>query len=168
MRPIRIAILGAAVLALAIPADLSAQGKAKGKHKDKDKNRQEHVEKRSDVEIDRDDERVVVRERGRVIVRDGDRDIVIRDRDVDRRYRVKRGQGPAFCRSGAGHPVHGRVWCLDKGFGLGNRGDVFFEDDDRVIFWGSDDEVVVVRDRRLDRDASWWERVIDNVLFWRD
>ena len=28
---------------------------------------------------------------------------------------------PAFCRSGQGHPVHGREWCLDKGFGLGSR-----------------------------------------------
>jgi hypothetical protein len=26
---------------------------------------------------------------------------------------------PAFCRSGAGHPVWGRQWCVDKGFGLG-------------------------------------------------
>ena len=26
---------------------------------------------------------------------------------------------PAFCRSGAGHPVWGRQWCLDKNFGLG-------------------------------------------------
>ena len=26
---------------------------------------------------------------------------------------------PSFCRSGAGHPVHGRAWCIDKGFGLG-------------------------------------------------
>lgn len=32
------------------------------------------------------------------------------------------GKGPAFCRSGAGHPVHGRQWCLDHGFGLGGRG----------------------------------------------
>lgn len=33
-----------------------------------------------------------------------------------------RGEGPpAFCRSGAGHPVWGRDWCLDKGFGLGER-----------------------------------------------
>jgi hypothetical protein len=30
-----------------------------------------------------------------------------------------RGQGPAFCRSGQGHPVHGRQWCVQKGFGLG-------------------------------------------------
>jgi hypothetical protein len=27
--------------------------------------------------------------------------------------------GPSFCRSGAGHPVWGRQWCLQKGFGLG-------------------------------------------------
>lgn len=26
---------------------------------------------------------------------------------------------PAFCRSGAGHPVFGRGWCLEMGFGLG-------------------------------------------------
>jgi hypothetical protein len=32
----------------------------------------------------------------------------------------KNGNGPAFSRSGAGHPQFGRQWCLDKGFGLGN------------------------------------------------
>ena|SRR5688572_24794102 len=26
------------------------------------------------------------------------------------------GNGPAFCRSGEGHPVHGRQWCRDKGW----------------------------------------------------
>jgi hypothetical protein len=31
---------------------------------------------------------------------------------------------PAFCRSGAGHPVWGRQWCVDKGFGLGTFQDV--------------------------------------------
>ena len=30
---------------------------------------------------------------------------------------------PSFCRSGAGHPVWGRQWCLDKGFGLANTQD---------------------------------------------
>ncbi len=30
---------------------------------------------------------------------------------------------PAFCRSGAGHPVWGRQWCLDKGFGIGSYED---------------------------------------------
>lgn len=31
---------------------------------------------------------------------------------------------PSFCRSGAGHPVWGRQWCMDKGFGLGDYRDV--------------------------------------------
>lgn len=34
--------------------------------------------------------------------------------------RVTEG-APSFCRSGAGHPVWGRQWCLDKGFGLGSE-----------------------------------------------
>ncbi len=34
--------------------------------------------------------------------------------------REDRGGAPSFCRSGAGHPVWGRDWCLDKGFGLGD------------------------------------------------
>lgn len=54
-----------------------------------------------------------------------------RRRDVDwwenRRVRddgwliVRRGsgKGPAFCRSGAGHPVYGRQWCIQRGYGLG-------------------------------------------------
>lgn len=29
---------------------------------------------------------------------------------------------PSFCGSGAGHPVWGRQWCIDKGFGLGATG----------------------------------------------
>jgi len=36
----------------------------------------------------------------------------------DSRYR---GQAPAFCRSGAGHPTLGRQWCYDKGYGLGGQ-----------------------------------------------
>lgn len=36
--------------------------------------------------------------------------------------RVKDG-APSFCRSGAGHPVWGRQWCVDKGFGLGSDRD---------------------------------------------
>ena len=31
----------------------------------------------------------------------------------------KTNNGPSFCRSGAGHPVYGRQWCLEKGHGLG-------------------------------------------------
>ena len=43
-----------------------------------------------------------------------------RDDDWDNDRDGKNGKGPAFCRSGAGHPVHGRAWCREKGFGLGN------------------------------------------------
>jgi hypothetical protein len=32
-----------------------------------------------------------------------------------------RDGAPSFCRSGEGHPVWGRQWCLDKGFGLGTQ-----------------------------------------------
>ena len=44
------------------------------------------------------------------------------DRDHDRDEREARGRrgearGPVFCRNGRGHPVHGRQWCRDKGFG---------------------------------------------------
>lgn len=28
--------------------------------------------------------------------------------------------GPAFCASGAGHPVYGRAWCVNKGFSVGH------------------------------------------------
>jgi hypothetical protein len=28
-------------------------------------------------------------------------------------------KGPAFCRNGTGHPVFGRRWCLERGYGLG-------------------------------------------------
>ncbi|HSJ06406.1 MAG TPA: hypothetical protein VK936_06880 [Longimicrobiales bacterium] len=31
----------------------------------------------------------------------------------------QQADGPAFCRSGAGHPVHGRQWCRDKGWAAG-------------------------------------------------
>ena len=33
--------------------------------------------------------------------------------------RGKANNGPSFCRSGVGHPVYGRQWCLAKGYGLG-------------------------------------------------
>ena len=63
---------------------------------------------------------------GRVVRDDRDRDDRKgrTDDDDDDRYRgglnKGEGKGPKFCRTGAGHPVHGRQWCVDKGFGLAN------------------------------------------------
>lgn len=42
-----------------------------------------------------------------------------RTRSRDRNEAADR-RGPPFCRSGAGHPVHGQEWCREKGFGLGS------------------------------------------------
>jgi hypothetical protein len=39
---------------------------------------------------------------------------------------VTKNDAPAFCRSGAGHPVFGRQWCIDKGFGLGSGDNVLW------------------------------------------
>lgn len=39
---------------------------------------------------------------------------------------------PAFCRSGEGHPVFGRQWCIDKRFGLGARDDFRWARTDRI------------------------------------
>lgn len=61
---------------------------------------------------------------GRDRDRDSDSDRYDRRRDDrhDRydRYEVNRKNAPPFCRSGRGHPVHGREWCRQKGYGLGD------------------------------------------------
>lgn len=119
------------------------------------------------IRDDRDDRRIGRDRDGRIVLRDEDgRIIVIGRGGIDERFRVSRGGGPKFCRTGAGHPVFGRRWCLEKGFGLGDRDDVFF-DDGRVIFW-DDGRPVIVRDRRFRSDRSPWEAVIDRILFWLD
>lgn len=104
------------------------------------------------------------------------------DRRYDRDDRYERGRsgkasgGPAFCRSGRGHPVHGRRWCADKGFGLGGRGwDRRYDDDrwDRVR-WGT----VILRDDRRDarrddrygdsrHDGGWLRDVVGDIVFGR-
>lgn len=50
--------------------------------------------------------------------RDRDR----RDRERDRRrFDDRYDRGPAFCRSGEGHPVFGYRWCVERGYGLPGR-----------------------------------------------
>jgi hypothetical protein len=57
--------------------------------------------------------------------RGADRPELIRRGDVyetQQRRNSSAQNAPAFCRSGAGHPVHGRRWCEDKGWGVYNSG----------------------------------------------
>lgn len=72
------------------------------------------------------DDRVFIRNRNGIVLLDLDERRV---RDLGRwdvvpvSDAVEEG-APSFCRSGAGHPVWGRQWCLDKGFGLGYDNDI--------------------------------------------
>ncbi|MGH7445574.1 MAG: hypothetical protein ACREKM_11880, partial [Longimicrobiales bacterium] len=67
---------------------------------------------------------------------------------------------PAFCESGAGHPVWGREWCLDKGFGLGSQ---------RGYLWGrSDIEDIIWRRNDRDRlDRGGLLDVLGDIVFQR-
>lgn len=59
---------------------------------------------------------------------------------------------PSFCRSGAGHPVWGRQWCLDKGFGLGTEQNVQWgitPDVGDIIFGGGVISPTLTRDALL-------------------
>jgi len=67
-------------------------------------NRVRILNRRGDALLDLDDERAENLGRWRVGLLDD---------------QVRSG-APSFCRSGAGHPVWGREWCVDKGFGLGS------------------------------------------------
>lgn len=101
-----------------------------------------------------DDDDVRIRENGNRVSLFNDDDVLLVDLD-DQRARnlggwrvdpwddeVKSG-APSFCRSGEGHPVFGREWCLDKGFGLG---------DYRDLRWGRTRDVGdIIFQRQVDR-----------------
>jgi hypothetical protein len=106
----------------------------------------------------REDDIVIVRvgERVHIKNRAGTRLLDLDDRELGG-WRVDpidddvKSGAPSFCRSGAGHPVWGRQWCLDKGFGLGN---------DRDLSWGRTTTVPdIIFRRRTDSD-----RLTGNVL----
>jgi hypothetical protein len=69
------------------------------------------------------------------------------------------GNAPAFCRSGEGHPVWGREWCLMQGFGLGSPRDMIWSRArvDDVVF------VRVVDSPRLTRPTL--VEVLGDVVF---
>lgn len=70
------------------------------------------------------------------------------------------GNAPAFCRSGAGHPVGGREWCLDKGFGLGSRNGTLWSR-------GGIDDVIWRRPTADRLDRGGLAGVLGDVIFGR-
>ena len=116
MRKLLILATTAGALALmGLPGDAAAQGKGKGKVKERPQT--ERVERAGRGTGSGTLEDILRGGRGQVDPRE---------------RRDGAGKGPPFCRNGQGHPVHGRRWCVDKGFGLGNRlgslGDIRWED----------------------------------------
>lgn len=111
----------AAGLALAVPQPAAAQSSdgwwqwALQEVSQNDRDRDRNGSTIGDIIFGRDDDR-----------RDRDDDRRTTDRrdtrTGDRNARGANGQrGPKFCqRGGDGHPVHGRQWCRDKGFGTGS------------------------------------------------
>jgi hypothetical protein len=71
------------------------------------------------------------------------------------------GNAPAFCRSGEGHPVWGREWCLERGFGLGSPAG---------WIWSRTSVDDVVFRRRMDRERLGRDVLVDvlgDVVFGR-
>lgn len=97
--------------------------------------------------------------------RDDDRWDVRRQDEQMRGRKTKKGKGPAFCRSGAGHPVHGRSWCAEKGWGLGNdryRNDRYDDRYERDRTWG--DIIFGRTPRRTDDRVTLSSGVLQDVL----
>ena len=111
--------IAAAVVALAVaqPAGITAQGHKD--HKDKDKDKAKVTQSKSGKSHDKADKARDKRDAVSTVStrRDRNDDDV---RDIFRGTLRSEGKGPKFCRNGNGHPVHGRQWCVNKGFGLGN------------------------------------------------
>lgn len=108
-----LAAFAAGSILVASPRDVAAQGKGKGHEKPS------HEQKKDVKEHGREDVKEHGREDARtttVVTRRMDEH---RGRNDDVANNSKGKGGPSFCRSGAGHPVYGRSWCVDKGFGLG-------------------------------------------------
>ncbi|HEX2167488.1 MAG TPA: hypothetical protein VHG09_09690 [Longimicrobiales bacterium] len=163
-----VAIAAGTAIGMAAPADVSAQGNSSRARQQQEMQRQRQqareAARRESVRRQRAAEQERIRREanrsGVVLRRNDDYDRTRRSRERDRRddrYDDRRWdifdrnddrydrrddrynrRGPAFCRNGEGHPVHGRQWCRDKGFGLGREGS-------RDV-WGD----IIFRDRRYD------------------
>lgn len=106
---------------------------------------------------DRDDRN----DRQRFFLRDRGRTVILYDDDLFW-YPIRNGSGPSFCRSGAGHPVWGLEWCLDKGYGIGTSGTWFLRGDD--LFLRDGNRVIVLRNRADEADRTFWGAVVGQLL----
>ena len=162
-------------IGVAAPAHLEAQGNSNRSRQQAERQREQERDRTRREEDRRERERLerLANERGMVIRRnDDDRRRDRRDDRYDRRddrydrrdrydpWDARRNdrydrRGPAFCRNGEGHPVHGRQWCRNKGFGLGNER--------ARDIWGD----IIYRDRRYDNrmmNQSALERILGSVV----
>lgn len=151
MRYVSLTAIAVLTLLLAAP-NAAAQGRSQDGD---DQDRKERREDRDRRDRDRDREDRDERQREGEW---GEDDKYEERRRGNRQRRGKRGRGPKFCRNGEGHPVHGRDWCIEKGFGLG---DGRYEDgryDDNRYEDGRQE-----RDRRYgdyyEYDRRRWKRV---------
>lgn len=162
----------ALALAIALPSSAWAQGRGNANKSKGNKHDQRQVIVLDDDDRrdrDRDQDRIIFgdRDRGRdrIILRDGSRTVIL-DGDDFVWFPVRSDRGPSFCRSGAGHPVFGLQWCLNKGYGIGRPGAVFIRGDD--VFLRDRTRVIVLRDRAYDADRAFWSAVAGQVLAWVD
>lgn len=152
-------MIGAAAATAAIPEEAAAQGKGQEKRSRVERHDEDGRERRGENDEwyqrgDRDDDR--------------DRRYDDRDRRYDRNERDRRwdrdtdrgGKGPKFCRNGQGHPVHGREWCRQKGFGTDARWERARWED--VIF-GRPSR----RDSRGDLDRGTLGGILGDIVFGR-
>jgi len=141
-----LAVAAGLLVAVAPARDAAAQGRGN------DRDRGDRYEDRRDWDRDRDwnrdrrDRDEWDRRRAREL-----EELLRRRRHEDDRYRKN---APSFCRNGRGHPVHGRKWCYDKGYGLGNR-DIW-----RRVTWGN----VVYRRPRSIHDGRMSRATLADIL----
>ena len=137
-------VTAAVALAIAVATPLEAQGRS---GRDRDDDRRERQDDHRYGEREGNDgglKRTGGLENSRTAERRGDA------RDA----RNERGNGPAFCRSGAGHPVFGWEWCRDRGWDRSSNTAVRWERRtwEDVIF------------RRTDRRGTLDRRDLGDVL----
>ena len=140
-----------AIATLIVGLGVAAPADAQGRTKTRDGDRQERAERQRDQDDD---------DRRRSDV--DSRRVSSRRADAQSR-RQERGNGPSFCRSGAGHPVFGWDWCSERGWDRSGSSAIRWENRS----W----EDVIFRtprgDRRRTLDRGGLGEVLGDIVFGR-